>query len=140
MALNFRGSTQFPHLSLHERLRSRTDNVVKTCTFGRDKLRPYRCRLARGTISFLVGTLAADGVSSLFTHGKMHVSRVCQVYFGFIITNYDTRMGINPTRTYTELQVSAFGFDDIGDTRYECIERCCPKIFVGAQAHGNGVL
>src|SRR5947209_5947555 len=81
-AWNFRGSTQFPHLSLHERMRSQTGNVVRTCTFGRNKLSPYRCRLARGTFSLLVETLAADGASSLLTTGKMHVSLVCHVYLG----------------------------------------------------------
>src|SRR5438876_7738827 len=38
------------------------------------------------------------------------------------------------------LQISAFGFDDISDTRYKRGKRCCSKVFVGAQTHGNGVL
>ena len=139
-ALNFRGSTQFPHLSLHESMRSRTGNVVRTCTFGRNTLSPYRCRLARGTLSLLVGTLAADGVSSLSPLGRCMSRVIARCIFGIIITNDDTRMGINPIPIYTELQVSALGFDDIGDSRYERVKRRCPKVFVGAQTHGNSVL
>ena len=47
---------------------------------GRNELGPYRCRLASGTISLLVGALAAAGASSLSTSGERHVSRVRHVY------------------------------------------------------------
>jgi hypothetical protein len=44
----------------------------------RNKLGPYRYRLARGIQFLLVEALAAAGASSLLTFGKGRVSRVCQ--------------------------------------------------------------
>jgi hypothetical protein len=75
------GSAPFALQDVQEKGRAlMTGNVARTCTLGRNELRPYWCRLARGTISLLVGALAAAGASSLFTPGERHVSRVSRVY------------------------------------------------------------
>jgi hypothetical protein len=52
-----------------------TGNGVRTCTFGRDRLSPYKYRLARGIRFLRVRALAAAGASSLKTSGK-DMSRV----------------------------------------------------------------
>ena len=57
-----------------------TANAVKTCTFVRNRLHPYRYMLARGIHFLLVGALSASGASSLETFGKGHVSHVCDMY------------------------------------------------------------
>ena len=54
-----------------------TGNEVEACTFGRDKLGPYRYRLTRGIHFLLDGALAAAGASSLETFGKGRISCVC---------------------------------------------------------------
>ena len=54
-----------------------TSNEIKTCTFGRNKLGPYRYRLTRGIHFLLDGALAAADASSLETFGKGRVSCVC---------------------------------------------------------------
>ena len=69
------GSAPFVPQDVQEKGRAfMAGNVARTCTLQ------SRCRLARGTISLLVGALAAAGASSLSTPGERHVSRVSRVY------------------------------------------------------------
>src|SRR5258708_29234259 len=121
-----------------------TGNVVRTCTLL------TLCRLARGTICLLVGALAAAGSSSLETAGERHVSRVRRVLIFCVqaivgrafISRATARASIprataRVAPTIHELQLHAFGFDDLCDTSYETFKWGRSKGFVGAKAYGH---